>query len=72
MYEIAQTPYQRLLRSGVLSEAKKAELATTYGGLNPVRLLNQINGNLEQLWKNRTTRPGNRIYDATKKASVTV
>ena len=72
VYETAQTPYQRLLRSGVLTEAKKAELAATYGGLNPLQLLDQINGKLEQLWKNKTTHPGNRIYDATRKASVTV
>jgi uncharacterized membrane protein len=51
IYEIAQTPYQRLLKLEVLSKSKQAELAATYHGLNPVRLLKQINGNLEQLWK---------------------
>jgi len=48
VYETAQTPYQRLLKLG---EAKQAELRATYQGLNPVRLLRQINDNLEQLWK---------------------
>ncbi len=72
VYDIAQTPYQRLLRSGMLGEANKADLAAAYGGLNPVRLLKEINAYLDQLWKNRTTGAGNRIYDATKKASVTV
>jgi len=51
VYDTAQTPYQRLLKSGVLNESKKAELAATYGGLNPVRLLKQINDTLDQLWK---------------------
>jgi len=51
MYEKAQTPYQRILKLGVLSEAKQAELVTTYSGSNPVRLLKQINNNLEQLWR---------------------
>ena len=51
VYETAQTPYQRLPKLGVLSEAKRAELAATYHGLNPVLLLKQINGNLEQLWR---------------------
>ena len=51
VYEKAQTPYRRLLKLGALSEAKKAELAGTYQGLNPIRLHNQININLEQLWK---------------------
>ena len=51
VYQKAQTPYQRLLQPGILSEAKKGEMASTYSGLNPVSLLKQINGNLEQLWQ---------------------
>jgi len=51
VYDTAQTPYQRLVKMGTLSQAKQAELAAIYQGLNPVRLRNQINGNLEQLWK---------------------
>lgn len=50
-YDTAMTPYRRLKRSGVLTEEKKAELASVYGNLNPVRLLQQINGNLEKLWR---------------------
>jgi hypothetical protein len=51
VYDSARTPYQRLVQAGVLTEAKKTELATIYHGLNPVKLLKQINGNLEQLWR---------------------
>ncbi len=51
VYDTAQTPYQRLVQAGVLIEAKKTELAATYHGLNPVKLLKQINDNLEQLWR---------------------
>ncbi len=51
VYDTAQTPYQRLMQAGVLTEVKKAELAATYHGLNPVLLLKQINGNLEKLWR---------------------
>jgi len=51
VYDTARTPYQRLVQAGVLTEAKKAELAATYHGLNPVKLLKQINDNLEQLWR---------------------
>jgi len=50
VYDRAQTPYQRLLKAGILTEAKRQELATTYHGLNPVILLKQINENLEHLW----------------------
>ncbi len=73
VYDIAQTPYQRLIKSGILSEAKRTELAATYQGLNPVLLLNQINGNLEKLWR-LSERPlvGNRNYEAIRTASVTV
>lgn len=50
VYDIAQTPYQRLLKLGMLSQSKQTELAAIYRGLNPVLLLKQINGNLEKLW----------------------
>jgi len=50
VYDTAQTPYQRLLKAGILTEAKRQELATIYHGLNPVTLLKQINENLEHLW----------------------
>ena len=74
VYDTARTPYQRLLGAGVLTEAKRQELAATYHGLNPVRLLRQINSNLEQLWQmaQRPASLGNRNYDATMRPSVTV
>jgi hypothetical protein len=74
VYDTARTPYQRLMESDVLTEAKKAQLAATYHGLNPVLLLKQINSNLEQLWRlaQRPASLGNRNYDAIRRASVTV
>ena len=51
VYDRARTPYQRLLEAGVLTQAKRQEMAATYYGLNPVLLLRQINDNLEYLWK---------------------
>jgi hypothetical protein len=74
VYETAQTPYQRLLEANVLTEVKKAELAGAYQGLNPVLLLKQINGSLEQLWRlaEHSVTLGNRNYDATRRSSVTV
>ena len=59
VYDTARTPYQRLLEDGVLTEAKRQELAATYHGLNPVILLKQINENLEHLW-NLGERPNHR------------
>ena len=49
LYDTARTPYQRLLRSGVLTENKKRELADTYGALNPVTLLKEIRQSVEHL-----------------------
>jgi hypothetical protein len=51
VYDTAQTPYQRLLKLGILSTSKQTELAAVYRGLNPVVLLKQINDNLEKLWR---------------------
>jgi hypothetical protein len=50
VYDKAQTPYQRLLRSGVLIEDKKRELGSVYAALNPVTLLKQIREEVEHLW----------------------
>lgn len=50
IYDTAQTPYQRLLNSGVLTETKKQELAALYNHLGPVSLYGLINKNLEELW----------------------
>ncbi len=35
VYDTALTPYQRLLKSGVLTEEKRHELAAIYHGLKP-------------------------------------
>jgi len=50
VYDTAQTPYQRLLKSGVLTEDRKRVLANIYGTLNPVTLLKQIRQSVEHLW----------------------
>ena len=42
VYDTAHTPYQRLLRSGVLTEDKRRELADVFGALNPMTLLKEI------------------------------
>ena len=39
VYDTAQTLYQRLLKSGILTEDKQQELAVTYHKLNPMILL---------------------------------
>jgi hypothetical protein len=56
-YERAQTPYQRLEASGLLTPAKEQELARLYASLNPLRLRREIDAALEQLWR-LAVRPG--------------
>ena len=71
VYDTARTPYQRLLESGVLTEAKQQELAAMYHRLNPVLLLKQINKNLEHLW-NLAEHPAHQQRQAkTYEVSVT-
>ena len=71
VYDRARTPCQRLLEAGVLTEAKRQELAAIYYRLNPVLLLKQINENLERLW-NLAERPVHQQRKAkTYKALVT-
>jgi hypothetical protein len=71
VYDVAKTPYQRLLEAGILIETKRQDLAATYHGLNPVSLLKQINGNLECLWR-LAERPAHQTGKAKNQvASVT-
>ena len=51
VYDMAQTPYQRLLKSGILPDAKQRELKELYQSLNPALLLEYINSSLASLWK---------------------
>ena len=50
VYDKAKTPYQRVIESGVLTEAKAQQLAALYQSLNPVALLGQLDERLERLW----------------------
>jgi hypothetical protein len=74
VYDRAQTPYRRLLETDALAGAKKAELAAIYQGLDPAKLLAQINGNLEYLWQGakHPVNSSNLNYESTRRASVTV
>ncbi len=60
-YDTALTPYQRVVQSQILSATKRAELYTTYSNLNPIRLLKQINDNVQSLWQLRDRNPGDKI-----------
>jgi hypothetical protein len=50
-YDVAQTPYQRLLHQGVQDEGERQRMAERYQSLNPVRLRAQIDEMLRLLWQ---------------------
>jgi len=54
----ALAPYQRVLKSGVIKEVSKVQINLIYAHLNLVRLLKQINDNVEHLWQLREHHPG--------------
>ncbi len=50
-YDAAQTPFQRLLASGVLTDERRAYLEDLSESLDPVRLLEQITILQDALWR---------------------
>jgi len=50
VYDIAQTPYRRLLASDILTEENKRRLDNIYNALNPVTLKKQIIEAVQRLW----------------------
>jgi hypothetical protein len=56
-YDVARTPYRRLLETGMLGEEPRIELEQRYQSLNPARLRAEIEAALEGLWK-LAERPG--------------
>jgi hypothetical protein len=50
-YGPAQTPFQRVLASGVLDVANQRRLKAVYRALDPVRLLHQLETLQEALWR---------------------
>jgi len=53
-WDRAQTPYQRLLASGVLSPEQEARLARLYAQTNPRQLRETIYQAVERLWQKPT------------------
>jgi hypothetical protein len=50
-YDRAQTPYRRLLASGVLTPERSTALAALHQRLNPLRLRGELQTRLDALWK---------------------
>jgi len=50
-YDLPQTPYQKLLASGVLPGARTHALEQQFLAINPACLVPQIDQTLQALWK---------------------
>ena len=50
VFDRAQTPYQRLVASGVLMATARTELETLYQSLNPLQLRRDLEAALDRLW----------------------
>lgn len=50
-YEFPQTPYQRLMASDTISDSKKAQLKAIFESLNPFVLQQQIEAQLQHIFK---------------------
>lgn len=57
VYDVAQTPYQRVLASSDVREEDKQKLRALYPTLNPVKLLDRVETQLEKLWRIHAIRP---------------
>ena len=62
-FDAAQTPFQRLLASGVLETSVGRRLAGVYGALDPVVLLHQIGVLQDALWRLVKSSRGNGAGD---------
>jgi hypothetical protein len=56
-YDAPRTPYQRMLLSGVLTEAQRQALDQQCLALDPIVLARDIQQTLDLLWKLADTRP---------------
>ena len=62
-WDTAQTPYQRLLASGVLSPEQQARLAALYRATNPRQLREEIYRAVERLWQQpKSDLPTGQVY----------
>lgn len=63
IYDVAKTPYQRLIESGQVSKQKVELLRRLYERLNPVELKTRIDAKLDKLYQ---------VYHKKKKGTITV
>jgi hypothetical protein len=74
-YELAQTPYQRLLKHEAVSEEEKEKLRQEYAQLDPLRLYQEIERKQEAFWAltvARVIRKELTVYEEKKEVEPTM
>lgn len=69
-HDLAKTPYQRLLSTGILSQEKKTWLAALYAQTNPRSLRAEIYEDLEKLWENHKSQELNNRKEAAISGNI--
>jgi hypothetical protein len=69
-YEVAQTPFQRVVASGVLAADTRERLEGIYRALDPVRLLRQLEALQDALWRHAVFRTPPRELSAAGPATA--
>ena len=69
-HDLAKTPYQRLLSTGILSQEKKTRLAELYAQTNPRSLRAEIYAGLEKLWENHPPQELNNRKEAAFSGNI--
>ncbi len=69
-YDVAKTPYQRIMESEEISENKKQELKELHQSLNPAELKRTNDGKLDMLYKVYQKKNKSQKVDIKKKISV--
>ena len=70
VYDRAQTPYQRLGASGILSPATRVDLEALYQRLNPLRLRRELDAELDRLSALAAPDPHRQSHTETATPSV--
>jgi hypothetical protein len=71
-YDVARTPYARMMESEQIRKATKNELQKIYESLNPAELKRDIDWKLENLYKAYQKKSGSNATENTKKLTATM
>lgn len=71
-YEVAKTPYRRMMESGQIKEEEKNKLKEVYDSLNPAELKRNLDKKLRNLYKVYQKKKGSLMVVADKKLTASM